>query len=149
MTPSEFIVSTKASIDKVAKALADSEGIGYVDLDDTAQAEALFSTQNTAIVLEFNVMEESPSDPMYQGVFNIGVRTVQDPANYATLLLVGKLKGIFPKSGRIALTDAYKPAETGEIGTLLPMESRVIPNQYDMASGIRLVQIPFHALRWV
>lgn len=149
MSQATFLVSIKSTIDKIGHSLASSKGIEYVDLDDVTTTAALFRGESSAIVMEFNTLEPDPEDPIYSGSFNIGARTVQDPGNYDILKLVGDVENLFPKSARIMVYDSYEEQETGLQGILIPGDKLVVPQQYDMSSGFRMVEVKFKAQRLI
>lgn len=147
MSQANFLVSLKSTIDKLANTLATTLGVQYVDLDDVTTTAALFRGEATAIVMEFGTLEADPSDPIYTGSFNIGARTVQDPGNYDILKLVGEVEQLFPRGQRILVYDSFEETETGIQGILVPGDITVIPQQYDMSSGFRLMTVTFKAQR--
>lgn len=147
MSQANFLVSLKSTIDKLANTLATTLGVQYVDLDDVTTTAALFRGEATAIVMEFGTLEADPSDPIYAGSFNIGARTVQDPGNYDILKLVGEVEQLFPRGQRILVYDSFEELETGLQGILVPGDITVIPQQYDMSSGFRLMTVTFKAQR--
>lgn len=149
MSLATFAISLKSAIDKLGHTLAVSKGLTYVDLDDVTATAGLFASADSAIVAEFGTLEGDPKDPLYAGSFRIGARTVQDPGNYDILKLVGDVQALFPEGDRIEVNDSYEVAETGVQGVLIPGEAIVSPQQYDMSSGLRLIEITFKAQRFV
>ncbi len=149
MSSATFPVSVKSAIDKLAHTLAISKGLPYVDLDDTTTTAELLRGEQSAIVMEFGTLEGDLIDPLYAGSFSIGARTVRDPGNYDILQLVGDAQDLFPQGKRILIYDSYLPAETGLQGVLIPGDAMVAPQQYDMSSGIRLVEVKFKAQRLI
>lgn len=147
MSQANFLVSLKSTIDKLANTLATTLSVQYVDLDDVTTTATLFRGEDTAIVMEFGTLEADPCDPIYAGSFNIGARTVQDPGNYDILKLVGAVEQLFPRGQRILVYDSFEEEETGLQGILVPGDITVIPQQYDMSSGFRLMTVTFKAQR--
>lgn len=149
MSEETFLVATKSTIDKLCKTLANTLSIDYIDLDDTTETARLFGTDNNSLLFEFSTLQSDPKDPIYVGSFNVGARTVTDPANYEILKLVGHVKKLFPKGERILIADSYEAVETGTVGVMVPGDAEVITQTYDLLSGVRMVSVGFRAQRFV
>ncbi len=149
MDKQQFTVALKSSIDKILVDIALAEGVEFVDLDDAVNTEALFKTQKDAIVWEFNVLQESPRDPLYAAAFNVGARTVEDSSNYDILKLSGALGEVFKEGNSIDIYD-YTP-ETGPLGDkggyFMVSEITMNPQLYDRMSGIRMITVSGRAVR--
>lgn len=149
MSTATFPACVKATIDKLANSLALAKGVRYVDLDDVTMTAELFRSEDTAIVMEYNTLEKDPDDPLYAGSFHIGARTVRDPGNYSILKLVGDVEDLFQKGMRIEVKDSYEELETGIQGVIFPGDTSIMSQQYDMVSGIRLIEVTFKAQRFL
>lgn len=149
MSVSDFPISLKSTIDKIAFGLAVMNSVTYVDLADTVETAKLFKTEDTAIVMDFNTLEEDPNDPLYAGSFEIGVRTVNDPANYQLLRLLGLVKSMFPKGDRVMVYDSSEAVESGAKGVILLGDALTMPQHFDAASSMRLINVKFKAQRFL
>ena len=94
-----------------------------------------------------SVLVPTPRDPLYAVSFQIGARTVNDPANYDIMLLVGKLKEVFNVGASVSIHD-YTGASAGpKIGAMLISEVTVLPQEFDKVSGIRMISLEGRAHR--
>jgi hypothetical protein len=149
MSEINFMTALKSTIDKKAKALAESLNVQYVDLDDTTATSELFKTSDSAIVFELSTFQQNPIDPLYSGTLHIGARTVLDPGNYEILQLVGQVSSLFKEGVRIPIRESFEVLESGVVGVMLPGNAVAMPQQYELLSGIRLVSLDFTAQRLV
>lgn len=149
MSEELFPLAVKSTIDKLGFDLAQAEipPVKFIDLDNAVNTTALLSSQDNALVGELSILEPRPRDPMYQVSFSIGARTVNDPANYDIMTLVGKLKAKFAVNAVLEIRD-YSGAAAGPIvGRLTVSQDTIMPQQYDKVSGIRLIAVRAMALR--
>lgn len=149
MSQESFPVALKSTIDKIGwgLALAETPPVEFVDLDNVVNTAKLFESNDTALVWSMAVLVPTPSDPLYAGSFTIGARTVNDPANYDIMLLVGKLGEQLQEGARVDLHD-YTGVTAGPLlGILTVTKVTVLPQEYDKVSGIRMVSVEFRAQR--
>ncbi|RLA43137.1 MAG: hypothetical protein DRR06_12870, partial [Gammaproteobacteria bacterium] len=91
MSEQNFPVALKSTVDKIGYDLAQAESpaVEFVDLDNVVNTTALLKTDDTALIWSMGLLVPTPRDPLYSVSFHIGARTVNDPANYDIMLLVG------------------------------------------------------------
>ena len=143
MSEDTFLLALKSTIDKAGYDLGQAEAtpLEFIDLDNVVNTEKLLETDNDALVWELIEFAAKPRDPLYGCHFNIGARTVNDPANYNILGLVGKLKVRFNVDSTIDIHD-YSGATAGpKVGVLRVWSAEVMTQQYDKVSGIRMVSL--------
>lgn len=151
MSQESFPVSLKSTIDKIGWDLAQAEDppVEFIDLDNIVNTTELMTSEDTALIWRMAVLVEEPSDPLYACSFTIGARTVNDPANYDIMLLVGKLSTLF-REGVIVDIHNYTGASVGpKVGVLTITKVTVLPQEYDKVSGIRMVSLEGRAQRIV
>lgn len=149
MSEQSFPVALKSTIDKVGYGLGQAEtpSIKFIDLDNVVNTTELLTSEDTAYVWSMAVLAEAPTDPLYAVSFQIGARTVNDPANYDIMLLAGKLKEVFNVGSSIDIAD-YTGAVAGpKIGVLTISNVTVLPQEFDKVSGIRLISLEGRAQR--
>jgi hypothetical protein len=142
-----FLLALKSTIDKIVHTKSVEVSVGCTDLDDNTQTPKLFSTSAPALVLEFGSLMEDPKDPLYSGNFHVGARTVDDPANYEILELVGVVSSLFVPGERIEIREEFDLTEGPLVGVLNPSEVDVLQQNYDLMSNMRLVNVSFKAQR--
>lgn len=144
-----FLLALKSTIDKMVKLKSVEIAVKCADLDDNVQTPKLFSTEDSALVLEFGSLVEDPVDPLYSGNFHVGARTVNDPANYEILELVGVVSSLFVPGQRIEIREEFDLLEGPMVGVLNPSSVDVLQQNYDLISNMRLVNVAFLAQRLV
>jgi hypothetical protein len=144
-----FLLALKSTIDKIVHTKSVEIAVGCTDLDDNTQTPKLFSTENSALLLEFGSLVDDPRDPLYSGNFHVGARTVDDPANYEILELVGVVSSLFVPGVRIEIREEFDLVEGPLVGVLTPTEIDVLQQNYDLMSNMRLVNVSFKAQRLV
>ena len=149
MSEESFLVAVKSTVDFIASNFATANNLLFVDLDDVTATEDLFKTQSSAVLFRMNTLAPSPIDPLYLGTLQVGVRTVKDPANYELLTAVGAVGAMFPRGERIVVANYSGSTVGSDEGVMSPYESSVAEQQYDLLSGIRMVNVHFHAQRTV
>ena len=143
MSQESFPVAVKSTLDKLGNdlALAETPPVEFIDLDNVVNTATLLGSDDNALVWSMSVLVPVPSDPLYACSFSIGARTVNDPANYDIMLLVGKLSTVFEEGVIIDIHD-YTGAVAGpRIGVLTMTKVTVLPQEYDKVSGIRMVSL--------
>jgi len=147
----QFLLSIKSSLDKFGNdlALAQPTETKFVDLDDSTAVEAIMTSTDNAIIWELSGFDDSPRDPLYSVVFNIGARTSNDAANYGILALIGKVKEIFPIGRKLDIRDYSDDVASDVSGFLLITSVTVNPQMYDRTSGIRMITVTGKAQRYV
>lgn len=149
MLEQDFLVALKSTIDKLGWDLAQAQApaLSFVDLDNTVKMQALFDSDEDALVWEMQTLADSPADPLYTAVFNIGARTVNDPANYDILSLAGKIKAVFKLGLKLDVYDYSGSVASPKGGFFVPTDVAVMPQQYERVSGVRMITIQAKAQR--
>jgi hypothetical protein len=149
MSEETFLVALKSTLDKVGNdlALAQTPPVTFVDLLNVVNTQALFESEDDALVWEFMTLQESPRDPLYQAHFDIGARTVNDPANYDILTLVGQVKTVLPYGQRIEIRDYSGLTQGPVVGIINVISVAVMEQTYDKVSGIRMITVIAKATR--
>lgn len=143
MSQESFPVALKSTIDKLGWdiALAETPAVKFVDLDNVVNTATLFESDDTALIWSMSVLVPTPQDPLYACSFNIGARTVNDPANYDIMLLVGKLGDVFQEGALIDVHDYTGTVAGPKMGVLTITKVTVLPQEYDKVSGIRMISL--------
>ena len=149
MSEEGFPVALKSTIDKIGYDLAQTESppVQFVDLDNVVNTTELLTSEDTALIWSMSVLAPTPRDPLYSCAFSIGARTVNDPANYDIMLLVGKLKAAFNIGSTIAIFDYTGVTAGPKVGILTVSNVAVMPQEFDKVSGIRMVSLEAKAQR--
>lgn len=147
MSIAGFPLAVKSTLDKFAAGLAFGQSLNYIDLDDATATADAFKQDSSLVVLEYNQLMEDPRDPLYHGVVHIGARTVQDPANYLIMGLIGQIREAFEVSKRIEVRDYSLVTAGPVVGVLYITKMDILTQQFDLMSGVRLARIDFKATR--
>lgn len=149
MSEQNFPVALKSTIDKLGYDLgqAESPPVNFVDLDNVVNTTTLLKSDDTALIWSMAALAPTPRDPLYAVSFQIGARTVNDPANYDIMLLVGKLKEVFNVGSSVAIFDYTGATAGAKIGVLLISNVTVLPQEFDKVSGIRMISLEGRAQR--
>lgn len=139
---SDFYLSVKSTLDRLAVDVANSLGISFVELDDTVNVESKLSSPDDLVVYQLIGMDEDPQDPLWSINFAVGAKTVTDPANYDLAAILSAIKQVFKKGETFQVLD-YS-------GTVAPTQSRgyihitataVDPQMFEGASGLRMLRV--------
>jgi len=149
MSEELFAVALKSTVDKIGYDLAQAEvpPLPFVDLDNVVNTTELLTSDNNAYVWSMSVLAPRPKDPLYACTFTIGARTVNDPANYDIMKLVGKLKVAFNVGSTVDILDYTGTVASAKMGVLTVATAVVLPQEFDKVSGIRLVSLEARAVR--
>ena len=146
----DFLLALKSTIDKVGHDLAQTLGpYEFIDIDDTVNVSEKLSGDDPALLWSLSRFVEAPRDPLYSLVFEVGVKTVADPARYQQMDILGEVSGIFYTNRNIDVVDYSKaPLNTSVLGYLFITRSSVNNQQFDNQAGVRLVSIEAVAQRY-
>lgn len=149
MSEQNFPVALKSTVDKIGYDLAQAESpaVEFVDLDNVVNTTALLKTDDTALIWSMGLLVPTPRDPLYSVSFHIGARTVNDPANYDIMLLVGKLKEVFNVDSFVDIHDYTGVSVGPKLGVLRISRVAVMPQEFDKVSGIRMISLEAKAQR--
>lgn len=151
MLEQDFLKALKSTVDKVGFDLGQIQAppLEFVDLDNTVKAQEMFDSQDDYLIWEMLTLTDDPRDPLYTATFNIGARTVNDPANYDILTLAGKVKAIFKIGQRIDIYDYTGTVVSSKGGSMIPIDVSVMTQQYERVSGVRMITVTAKAQRIV
>jgi hypothetical protein len=139
---SDFYLSVKSTLDKLAVDISNGLGIGFVELDDTVNVENKLASPADLVVYQMIGMDEFPSDPLYMVTFAIGAKTTTDPANYDLAEIISAVKDRVHRGAGIDVRDySGSSAPTSVDGNLYVTETRVDPQMFDGMSGIRMLSV--------
>lgn len=143
MSEEDFPVALKSTIDRIGFDLgqAESPPVNFVDLDNVVNTTALLKSEDTAFIWSMAVLTDAPKDPLYAVSFQIGARTVNDPANYDIMRLVGKLKEAFKVDASLDIFDYTGVSVGPKVGVMLVSRVTVLPQEFDKVSGIRMISL--------
>lgn len=150
MSEQTFPMALKSTIDKIGFDLgqAESSSLSFIDLDNVVNTTKLLQSVDSAYVWSMALLAPAPRDPLYVCSFMIGARTVNDPANYDIMLLVGKLKEYFSVDSSVDIQDFTGETPGPKLGVLTITGVTVMPQEYDKVSGIRMVSLQGRAQRF-
>lgn len=148
MSYSTFTVAIKSTLDYEAKKLADSKGLPFVDLAAASFESSVLESDQPAVCWDFASLQVDPFDPMYTVMFDIGVMTFLDPAQYVSLDIVSMFLDAFQVGRNFQIFD-YSGDEmpTMATGSMHVIASAITPQQADRATGLRFVSVTAKVLR--
>ena len=143
MAMGNFLLYVKSTIDRFGSDLATALAISNkADLDDIANTKELLASDETIVVWEVTTLTDSPMDPLYELLFSIGIKTTKDPSNYNMMSLLGQVQNMFPQGANLPIMDySGDLPPTVREGDMTISDVRVAPQQFDRASGIRLITV--------
>ena len=149
MLEQDFLKAFKSTVDKIGYDLGQTQSpqLGFIDLDNTVKAQAMFDSEDDFLIWEMLTLTDDPMDPLYTATFNIGARTVNDPANYDILTLAGKVKAVFKIGQKIDIFDYTGAVASAKGGFMVPIDVSVMTQQYERVSGVRMITITAKAQR--
>lgn len=144
----DFTLPVKSTLDKLAHDLAQTGGLEAVDLDDSAASNALFGSENPAVVWSLLSLVERPRDPLYTVSFEIGAKTSLDPSHYQSLNIVDEIRSAFYVGMTIAVYDYSTPTPpTEQVGYMIVTGAGTRPAQHEKDTGLRMVSVSARAVR--
>lgn len=144
----DFYVEVKSTIDRLAVDIAETLGIGFVELDDTVNVDEMLASPDDLIVYQMVGMEESPMDPLWNLTFQIGGKTTSDSANYDLAAIIGAVRGVVSKGESVDIYDySGISAPTIKEGYMYFSEVAVDPQAFEGASGIRMLSVSASTVR--
>jgi len=146
---SDFYLSVKSTLDRIAVDIANGLGIGFVELDDTVNVEQRLASPADLVVYQMIGMDEAPCAPLYRLTFAIGGKTTTDPANYDLAEIMSAVKTRIHRGASFDVKDYSKsaPPSVAE-GNLYITETGVAPQMFDGASGIRMLSVSAAAMSY-
>lgn len=149
-----FELALKSTLDKHIMALAQSlrteyPDIEYADLDGAETMADFFESPRPGLAWALVGFAEEPRDPLYSLVFDCGGRTANDPAQYMSMSLVGRIRDLFPVDSDLTIMD-YSTVDvpTTPLGMIIIAAVSVSPSQFDHVAGLRLVRVEAQVVRW-
>lgn len=138
----QFSLVVKSTLDYLAKQVADSKGLPFIDLASPEFDTAVTGSDQPAICWEFADLREDPIDPLWTVSFEIGAMTFLDPAQYVSLDIVGAIADAF-RQGTIFVVKDYSGVNmpTQVLGRGFITSSMITPQQSDKITGIRFVSV--------
>lgn len=142
----------KLVADKVAALLPTYPTLSWAEVDDMAQTDAVFKSENPALIWQFGGLYPRPRAPMYDFEFLVGAKTTQDPGNYSLIRLLSAIREVF-KPGASFIVHDYTlavgaPADPVEYGFLMVGSNEIEPQKFDRQSGIRYATVAGKAVAY-
>ena len=142
MPNEDFYLPVKSTVDKIAVDIANSLGIEFVELDDTVNVEQKLSSPRDLIVYQMIGMNGAPTEPLWSINFAIGAKTTTDSANYDLAEILSAIKLVVENGQTFDVRDySGIEAPTESEGYFYVVDSRVDPQMFDGASGIRMLSV--------
>lgn len=145
---SDFYLSVKSTIDRLAFDIGADLSVGVVELDDTVNVDEALASPDDLIIYHLVSMDENPFDPLWAVAFEIGAKTVSDAANYDMARLISGVRDRVYKGGYIEVKDYSNVAPpTSNEGYIYFSDMNVDPQAFEGASGLRLWTVLGRAVR--
>ena len=151
MSIDTFLLAVKSTIDKLGVDMATAQ-VGspkFIDLDDATATEEAMSKPDPVFIWEMSTFDESPKDPLYRATFSVGVRAMNDPANYGLLKMTGVVGGVFRPGTTFEVKDWSDTVVSPSQGRMIISKSYVNAQGFDRAAGVRMISIDAMVQRWV
>jgi hypothetical protein len=151
MSIDTFLLAVKSTVDKIGVEMAAAQAGApkFVDLDDATATEEAMSKPDPVFIWEMSTFVEAPKDPLYRATFSVGVRAMNDPANYGLLKLLGVISGVFQPGTTIEVRDWSGTLATQPQGRIFITKSYVNAQGFDRAAGVRMISIDALVQRWL
>lgn len=153
--PVKFYTSVKSTIDFIGSTIAARIMDKYptivmkaIGMDATTGVTEELSSDNPAIVWSLQSFLEAPVDPLYELVFMIGPKTVNDVSGELMAVLVGEVQNYLPSrtwfdiknySGETVSEEDGERARGYVVGTRI--EEQVYDNQVAMRMAVVAVKV--------
>ena len=142
MSPSEFSLAVKSTIDKLIYELASSNNYDFFDLDGSYLLPEQAESTKPAIAWGLLNFSERGRDPFYTIHFEVGAKTANDESQYTSMNLLGLIQGAFPVNKSIYVSDYSKESGPSVVSGCMTITSSVsTPPSFDKVSGTRAVQL--------
>lgn len=142
----------KLMADKVASLLGTYPTLQWAEVDDMAQTDSIFKSDEPALIWQFSTLEPEPKAPMFRLEFTVGAKTTLDPGNYQLIRLLGEIRSVFPAEETLIIRDytalASGPAATVDKGFFMVTRNEIEPQLFDRQSGIRYASVLARAVRY-
>jgi hypothetical protein len=151
MSIDTFLLAVKSTIDKlgVDMAVGQAGTLKFIDLDDSTATEEAMSKPDPVFIWEMSTFDEAPKDPLYRATFSVGVRAMNDPANYGLLKMTGVVGGVFRPGTSFDIKDWSDTLASVSQGRLIITKSYVNAQGFDRSAGVRMISVDAMVQRWV
>jgi hypothetical protein len=148
MSYSTFSLALKSTIDYIAKQVADSKSLPFIDLTASVLDPEVVESDQPAICWSMSSLDEHPFDPLWVASFEIGAITMLDPSQYISLDITGALTDVFRVGASFDIRD-YSGAEipTKLEGRFIIISSGIAPTQQDQETNLRFIVVTIRASR--
>lgn len=145
-----FYLVVKSTLDKIAHDIAIDLGIGAVEIDDATNVQEALQSPDDLVMFQFVDMNPAPEDPLYSLQFEIGVKTTADSANYDLATLLSSVLEEVEIGDTFYVQDfSTLTPPTTDLGFIYITGSRVDPQAFDGAAGVRMQSVYAKAVRYL
>jgi len=149
MTASLFIAQAKSTLDAKVKLLADSLGLEFSEVDDSAATSEQQQSSNDAIVWQMSEIPVEERGVFYTFRFSVGAKTADDVSNMRMMSFIGKIVEEFTEDSTVNIYDYTTTAQPDlPTGFGVLTQSRVGAQQYDRQANYRMVDMAMRAVRY-
>ena len=146
---SQFYLSVKSSIDKIAIDIATSLSVAAVEIDDVTNVEAALQSPDDLVMFQLVDMQPEPDDPLYSLQFEIGVKTTSDSSNYDLAALLSSVQDVVAMGETFYVRDySSVTPPTVDQGYIYITGVQTDPQAFDGASGIRMQSVYAKVVRY-
>lgn len=151
MSVDTFLLAVKSTIDKLGVDMATAQpgSPKFIDLDDATATEEAMAKPDPVFIWEMSTFEEAPKDPLYRATFSVGIRAMNDPANYGLLKMTGVIGGVFRPETFFDVKDWSDTLASASQGRIFITKSYVNAQGFDRAAGVRMISIDAMVQRWL
>jgi len=145
-----FPVEVKSTLDKLLADLAEANNWLFFDLDGGYLLPQIMGSTEPAIVISFPGLTDSPRDPFYNVIFEVGARTSDDPSQYLTRKITGAIGKVIERNKAIQVYNYHEesPSSTDATGYLFPVNITPTPARFDQVSGLTMLQVHAEVFRY-
>ncbi len=148
MSYANFSVSLKSTIDYLAKRIADTKNLPFLDLTASVYDSSIVESDKPAVCWTLSSLDEYPFDPLWVGGFEIGAMTMLDPSQYISLDITGAITDVFRVGSSFEIMD-YSGDEqpTNVEGRFIVTSCGIAPTQQDQETNLRFIVVTIRASR--
>lgn len=150
MSYAKFSLALKSTIDYIAKQIADTKSLPFLDLTASVIDPNIVESDQPAICWSMSSLDEHPFDPLWVASFEIGAMTLLDPSQYISLDITGALTDVFRVGASFDIMDySGDEAPTKLEGRFFITSSGIAPTQQDQETNLRFIVVTIRASRHV
>ena len=144
-----FISQIKSTLDVKVKLLADTLGLEYAEVDDSAATAEEHQSANDALVWQLSDVPIDRAGVFYTVRFSVGVKTSDDAGNMNMMKYLGHIAQEFADDTTVYIMDYTTPAApTVNLGYGVLTAGRAGAQQFDKQANYRMIDLAMRVVEF-